>query len=71
MLLVKKLGYSSLYPVKFIFVVLAGMSFYTAVVNYLYMITPIRYAMVLGYGILFIYTGWKYRKKIQVFFLKN
>ncbi len=62
MLLVKKLGYSSLYPVKFIFVVLAGMIFYTAVVNYLYMITAVRYVMVLGYGILFISIGWKYRK---------
>lgn len=68
MLLVKKLGYSSLYPVKFIFVVLAGMSFYTVVVNYLYMITSVRYVMVLGYGILFISIGWKYRKKIQVIF---
>ena len=65
MLLVKKLGYSSLYPVKFIFVVLAGMIFYTAVVNYLYMITSVRYVMVLGYGILFISIGWKYRKKYK------
>lgn len=71
MLFVKRLGYTRLYPVKFIFVVLAGMSFYTVAVNYLYVLAPLRYALVLVYGILFFFFGWRYRKKIQIIFQRS
>ena len=71
MMFVKRMGYIGVYPVKFIFVVLTGMSLYTVAVNYLYMFTPLRYTLVFVYGIVLFFAGWKYRSKIRILFQRG
>ena len=61
MYLVKRLGYLDVYNTKLILTILAAMSVYTVVINYVYRLPIIRYAILAVYTILFICAAWKYK----------
>ena len=61
MYLVKRLGYLDVYNTKLILTILAAMSVYTVVINYVYRLPVIRYAILAVYTILFICAAWKYK----------
>lgn len=62
MLLVRHLGYSKIYPTKFIFLTLGVMLIYTILVNFLYSMTLIRYTLIGLYMFAVVYIGYKHRK---------
>lgn len=63
-LLVKKIGYIRVYPIKYIFGVLGIMGIYMVIINYLYRNSILRYGLVLTYSFLFVVFFLKHRQFI-------
>lgn len=71
MLLVKHLGFSHIYPLKHILIILGSMSLITVAVNLLYQYPIVRYSIFVIYVVIIGTILWKYKKEIMAFLARR